>query len=159
MENLRNATLVFLIKKSNNEIREICLAMKKRGFGIGKWNGVGGKEQGNETPEETAIRETKEEINVDIEEMKKVGNIKFYFPNKPEFSQHVHVYFAEKWIGEPTESEEMDPKWFNIEDIPFENMWVDDPFWVPLVIKGKQIKGEFVFGDNNELLKKEVVVL
>jgi hypothetical protein len=30
MEKLRNATLLFLIKKSENEISEICLAMKKK---------------------------------------------------------------------------------------------------------------------------------
>jgi len=63
MEKLRNATLVFLIKKSQGEIIDICLAMKKRGFGMNRWNGVGGKVNGeNETIEDAAKRETKEEI-------------------------------------------------------------------------------------------------
>jgi len=44
MEKLRNATLVFLIKKSQGKITDICLAMKKRGFGMNRWNGVGEKE-------------------------------------------------------------------------------------------------------------------
>ena len=43
---------------------EILLAMKKRGFGEGKYNGVGGKIEGTETPEAAMLRETKEEIGV-----------------------------------------------------------------------------------------------
>ena len=35
---MKQATLCLLVKDN-----EILLAMKKRGFGVGKWNGVGGK--------------------------------------------------------------------------------------------------------------------
>ncbi|MEK7504190.1 MAG: hypothetical protein AAB550_01680 [Patescibacteria group bacterium] len=35
---MKQATLCFLVKDN-----QILLAMKKRGFGVGKWNGVGGK--------------------------------------------------------------------------------------------------------------------
>ena len=38
--------------------------MKKSGFGQGRFNGVGGKPEGDENIHDTAIRETKEEINV-----------------------------------------------------------------------------------------------
>jgi hypothetical protein len=48
---MRNATLLFLIKKSGDQISEICLAMKKRGFGVGRWNGAGGKVSQGETIE------------------------------------------------------------------------------------------------------------
>ena len=47
-EKLRDATLVFLIKRSQGKILEICLAMKKRGFGMNRWNGVGGKVEKDE---------------------------------------------------------------------------------------------------------------
>lgn len=39
---MRQATLCFLIREVNGE-NELLLAMKKKGFGQGKWNGVGGK--------------------------------------------------------------------------------------------------------------------
>lgn len=159
MVELRNATLVFLIKKEGRDIKEICLAIKKRGFGVGKWNGIGGKQETNETIEETAKRETKEEIFVDIKDIIKVGELEFYFIDKPEFNQKVHVYLTEKWIGEPKESEEMKPAWFKVEAIPFNTMWVDDPLWLPLVLSGKKIKGKFSFGDNNKLIAKNVVIL
>jgi len=38
---MKDATLCLLIKE--NPAKEILLTMKKRGFGVGKWNGVGGK--------------------------------------------------------------------------------------------------------------------
>jgi 8-oxo-dGTP pyrophosphatase MutT (NUDIX family) len=37
--------------------------MKKRGFGEGRWNGVGGKVEPGESIEAALIREAKEEVN------------------------------------------------------------------------------------------------
>lgn len=59
MKKLRQATICLLIKDD-----QVLLALKKRGFGEGKWNGVGGKVKDGETIEQTAIRETQEEIGV-----------------------------------------------------------------------------------------------
>ncbi len=53
-------TTLLLLRKGN----QILLAMKKRGFGAGKFNGVGGKLEENETLEDAMLRETKEEIDV-----------------------------------------------------------------------------------------------
>ncbi len=46
-------TLVFLRDLSNGRI---LLGKKKRGFGEGKWNGLGGKVEANESIAEGAIR-------------------------------------------------------------------------------------------------------
>jgi 8-oxo-dGTP pyrophosphatase MutT (NUDIX family) len=51
-------TLMFLF----NSQGQILLAMKKRGFGVGKWNGPGGKVQEKETILQAAVREVKEEV-------------------------------------------------------------------------------------------------
>jgi 8-oxo-dGTP pyrophosphatase MutT (NUDIX family) len=160
MNNLRNATLVFLIKKSQNGITDICLAMKKRGFGMNRWNGVGGKvDDQKETIEEAAKRETKEEIDVLVKELNKIAELSFYFPHNPVWDQKVHVYFAESWNGEPTESEEMSPKWFLINELPFENMWPDDIFWLPEVIKGNLLKATFKFGENDIIQDKKINIV
>ncbi len=157
MNNLRNVTLVFLIKKSQGRITDICLAMKKRGFGINKWNGVGGKVNLNtESIEEAAQRETKEEIGVLIKELNKVAEIHFYYLNNPDWNQVGHIYFVENWTREPEESEEMSPKWFSVNELPFKDMWPDDIFWLPEVIKGNLLKAVFTFGDNNIVLDKEI---
>ena len=56
---LRQASLCLLLREG-----EILLARKKRGFGVGKWNGAGGKPEPGEPIERTAIRETEEELGV-----------------------------------------------------------------------------------------------
>lgn len=160
MNKLRDATLVFLIKKSQDKITDICLAMKKRGFGINRWNGVGGKVEGlKETIEEAAKRETKEEIDVWVENLNKVAELSFYFPHNLSWNQKVHVYFVEKWDGNPKESEEMNPEWFILEKIPYSKMWPDDIFWLPEVLKGNLIKAVFKFGENDVIQDKEVNIV
>jgi 8-oxo-dGTP diphosphatase/2-hydroxy-dATP diphosphatase len=160
MEKLRDATLIFLVKKSENKITNICLAMKKRGFGMGRWNGVGGKvESEKETIEEAAKREAKEEIGVVANNLNKIAELSFHFPHNPNWDQMVHVYFVENWNGEPMESEEMNPKWFSADQIPYSEMWPDDIFWVPEVLTGKFLKANFTFGEGDTILKKEINIV
>ena len=146
-------TTLSLLKKDNN----ILLAMKKRGFGIGKYNGVGGKIKQGETPEEAMIRETTEEINVTPIKYEKVGFIEFdeYYKGKKE-NVAFHLYFVTEWEGKPTESEEMNPKWFNIKDIPYDKMLPDDKHWLPLVLEGKRIKAYFDFDEDWNLISKKI---
>jgi 8-oxo-dGTP pyrophosphatase MutT (NUDIX family) len=153
---MKNTTLLFLVKRTNGTVSEICLAMKKRGFGIGRWNGVGGKVSENETVEDAARREAEEEISVKVGELRKVADLTFRFALKPEWDQLTHVYFCESWEGEPAESEEMKPAWYSVSQIPFESMWPDDPFWLPRVIAGETISADFTFGEGDVILQKEV---
>jgi len=148
---MRKVTVCFLVRDN-----QLCLAMKKRGFGIGKWNGVGGKVENNESLKDAAIRELKEEIGVvakqaDLEE---VGDIKFQFEKKPDWSQHMHIYLIKNWRGEPKETEEMAPKWYAVDSIPYGKMWIDDPYWLPKVLEGKKIEGHFHFSSDGDVIKK-----
>ena len=124
-----NQTTLCLLLKEN----EILLAMKKRGFGMGRWNGTGGKfdpEKGDKNILNTAIRETKEEIGVQIKNPEKVAVFHFRFAEKEEWNQDVSLFVAKDWEGEPIESEEMLPKWFAFNEIPYEKMWDDDKHWL-----------------------------
>ena len=155
---MRDATLCFLLE-GEGEGRRILLGMKKRGFGINKWNGFGGKINEGESVEEAACRELFEEAGVIVskEELAKMGEIYFYFPHEEKWDQVVHVYFIRKWNGQPRESEEMKPQWYDVGSIPYDNMWVDDEYWLPKVLDGKKIKGKFVFSEDNEsMLEHEV---
>jgi len=155
---MKDATLIFLMDE-NGERRRILLGMKKRGFGVNKWNGFGGKIHEGESIEEAACREIFEEAGVIVskEELAKMGEIYFYFPHEEKWDQVVHVFFARKWNGQPRESEEMKPQWYEVESIPYGSMWVDDEYWLPKVLEGKRIKGKFVFSEDNEsMLEHEV---
>ena len=71
----------------------------------------------------------------------------------------MHVYFCESWKGEPTESEEMRPAWFSTSQIPFDSMWPDDKFWLPLVLDGQFVTAKFSFGEGDVILEKDVKVM
>ncbi|HEY4523988.1 MAG TPA: 8-oxo-dGTP diphosphatase [Candidatus Paceibacterota bacterium] len=151
---MKNTTLCFLVKEN-----KVLLAMKKRGFGAGKWNGVGGKITEGEDIKDATIREANEEIGVTINaaDLKNHGSIKFSFENNPDWNQEVHIFITEKWEGEPAESEEMKPQWYLHSDLPFSEMWLDDPYWLPKVLAGKKVEGEFFFNNNgSEILKFDV---
>lgn len=152
---LRQATLCLLIKDN-----QILLAMKKRGFGKDKWNGVGGKPNPGENIEETAIRETQEEIGVTPKALKRVAILNFYFPKdleKQGWNQQVCVYLVEEWEGEPVETEEMRPSWFHFNEIPHKEMWADDIHWLPKVLEGKLLKANFIYEDNETLKDFEII--
>jgi 8-oxo-dGTP pyrophosphatase MutT (NUDIX family) len=153
----KNTTLVLLIKKSEGRISEICLAMKKRGLGVDKWNGVGGKLEDGETIEAAAIRETREEINVTIEKLDKVAELSFYHKENEAWNQIVNVFFVEEFEGEPEETEEMRPQWFKVSDIPYSSMWPDDAVWMPEVLEGKRVKGSFWF-EGERIVREEVKI-
>ncbi len=155
---MKDATLCLLLKEEQDG-KKILLAIKKRGFGIGKWNGVGGKidhDKGDKNIIDTAIRETKEEIGVKIKNPEKVAILNFYFPYKKEWDQNVHVFFVKNWEGEPIESEEMRPKWFNVDKIPYREMWDDDKFWLKDVLDGKKLKADFVFKKGEIIESKNI---
>lgn len=141
---------------------KILLGMKKRGFATGVWNGFGGKVKEDESIEEATKREMKEESGVDVVDLNKVGIMEFEFEDNPEILE-VHVFKSENFSGEPMESEEMNPKWFHIDEIPFDQMWPDDTFWMPMFLEGKKFKGKFLFSKPSEseykskILKKELV--
>jgi 8-oxo-dGTP diphosphatase/2-hydroxy-dATP diphosphatase len=132
----------------------ILLGMKKRGFGAGRWNGFGGKVEATETIEGAAKRELLEEAGIKAENLDKVGIIDFEFKGNPEILQ-VHIFRADSFSGEPKESEEMKPQWFNIDKIPFKEMWPDDVHWMPLFLSGKKFKGKFLFGESDIILEQE----
>ncbi len=121
---------------------KILLHYKKRGHGMGYWNGVGGKLEEGETPEDCAIRESLEEMNANIKNLNKLGTLKFYDVSEDDW--YVYVFRAEI-DGEPKESEESKPKWFPLDSIPYDDMWEDDRYWLPLVIDNLHFKGEFWF--------------
>jgi mutator protein MutT len=145
-------TLLFLLKDD-----EILLAMKKRGFGAGRWNGVGGKLDPGETVEQALVRECQEEIGVTPLTYHKVAELDFYGGSEQEaWNMYVYAYFCTEWQGEPTETEEMAPKWYKISEIPYKEMWQDDEHWLPRALDGKTLNGTFTFDKSDNLTSIKV---
>lgn len=147
MENRLQSVLVYLRQDD-----ELLLGYKKRGHGMGNYNGAGGKLLDGETAEDAARRECKEEFGIDVKSLQPVGLLHFFQePHIDEASdQDVTVFLCSEWEGEPVESEELAPQWFKLDSIPYDRMWADDPHWLPQVLAGKAVEGTFHFdGDYN----------
>ena len=128
---------------------QILLIRKKRGLGAGKINGPGGRLEKGETALEAAIRETQEEIGVTPTGLEEIGELFFQFLDG--YKLHVAVFAANGCVGELRETDEATPIWTDIESIPYHDMWEDDAYWLPLLLKRKTFRGYFVF-DGEKLL-------
>ncbi len=151
MSDLRAVNLCYVI----NNRDEILLQYKRKGFGVGKWNGPGGKVEPGETLEQATVREVKEETGLDIKNLKKMAELEFYFINKAEWNQIAHVYITRDFNGSIIDSEEGKLKWFNINEIPYNEMWDDDSYWLPNILNGEFIKMKFYFDNNSKVQKYE----
>ena len=146
---MKKSTLCFCIKDD-----QALLAMKKRGFGSGKWNGYGGKVQEDETPIIAAVRELEEESGLvsDDKDLQQVALVRFYFDGNPVFE--CYVYQTRIWQNEPVETEEMRPQWYPISDLPFAEMWAADAKWIPLILAGEKIEAEVNFNADGSIVKE-----
>jgi 8-oxo-dGTP pyrophosphatase MutT (NUDIX family) len=149
--------LVYLLRENLDGTTEVLLGMhhkqKKRNAPGGK---VGDKEEfGGESVFQGAIRELREEIKVTVKEddLVKVGNMFFSFDEGLPIS--CDIFVVTEWDGIPTESEELrDLHWYDITNLPVQEMWPTDLEWLPYVWEGKYFEGKLNFGKegNNELV-------
>lgn len=137
----------------------ILLGMKKRGFGAGRWNGFGGKVQDGETLRAAARRETLEECSITITDMEEVGVHEFEFEKERGTILEVHVFRIMGFTGTPTETEEMRPEWYPVDAIPYDEMWPDDRYWIPIFLAGKKFRTKFLFGEGDSVLEQDIRVL
>ena len=142
---MKQVTICFFIQGD-----QVLLAMKKRGFGQGKWNGYGGKIEGGESIEQAAVREVQEEsgIAIPISALRKTAEFTFSFESNPAWDEQAYVFFIDQWSGQARETEEMAPRWFSINDLPYDEMWIADREWLPMILSGKTVRGAVRFSSD-----------
>lgn len=121
----------------------VLLIRKKRGHGAGKINGPGGKLDPGETPARCAVRETLEETGVEVEDPELAAVMRFVDLEDDQWLGYIFV--ASGYRGRPRETAEALPQWFPVSGIPFDEMWEDDRLWLPRVLDGEILAGDFLF--------------
>ena len=76
------------------------------------------------------------------------GVLSFHFLDAPSEVWETHLFSGEGLLAEtapPRETDEMEPRWFSVDEVPYEQMWQDDKFWLPAVLgcERKNVLGEF----------------
>lgn len=126
-------------------------------FGGGKWNGLGGKIHPNESPEHACIREVLEESGLIVSSLKYHGLLKFWFGDGSEPDWIVHVFSTNSFEGQLKEGIEGILRWIEFDKIPYQEMWGDDRYWLPLLLEGKTFYGEFYFNkEGTKLLDQKL---
>jgi 8-oxo-dGTP diphosphatase len=134
--------LCFLVRDG-----QVLLGRKKRGFGQGRIVGPGGKVEAGESPVAAAAREVAEEtgLHVAVAELAEVAQITYRFPARPAWDQDATVFATTRWTGEPSESDEIDPRWWRVDALPLDEMWDDARYWLPKVLAGDRVRVAAVF--------------
>ena len=104
---------------------------KKNDINHNKWIGVGGRREKNESIDECAIRETKEETGLDVHSLSCAGEVLFVDKNNQIM---MYVYEITDFSGQLIECDEGDLKWIPIKDIYNYPMWEGDKAFLPKVI-------------------------
>ncbi len=122
---------------------------KKLGLGAGKINAPGGRIEPGETPLAAAIREVQEELCVTPLNVKPCGELSFQFTDG--LSIHCRVFRATGQRGDPRETDEAVPLWTPVDAIPYDRMWADDRYWIPLMLDRIPFRGYFLFAGDHML--------
>ena len=149
------ATLCEIIHNS-----KLLLQLKSAGkFGEGKWNGPGGKLKQDETPVDGVKREVREETGLTILDPELLGLIDFYFGEKHQPDWTTYIFRVTEYSGELRDSDEGILRWFKLGEIPYNQMWADDQYWLPPLLEGRKVKGTFWYNEEStELLRHELQI-
>ncbi|KAJ2617319.1 Nudix (Nucleoside diphosphate linked moiety X)-type motif 1 [Coemansia sp. RSA 1804] len=122
-------TLIIPFSHTNDQV---LLGLKKRGTGTGLWNGFGGKLEKGESIDECAVRELREESGVAAVDMTYVGVL--YMNCTDGVGDTMIFVYKCKCGGTIVESDEMRPKWFGVDGIPYSEMYEEAVLWWPVLL-------------------------
>ncbi len=119
----------------------------------GKWNGLGGKLEAGESPEQCVIREVREEAGLLIESPRYHGLL--VFANFKGEDWYVWVFSAEQFSGSPIDSPEGELAWVADADFDRLHLWPSDRVFLPWLSQGRIFSARFQYAEE-EMLGHEV---
>jgi 8-oxo-dGTP diphosphatase len=135
------ATLCYL--KHDGQTLMLHRTKRKDDIHAGKWNGLGGKFEPGESPEECVIREVREESGLAIVDPKLCGLL--MFPGFKGQDWYIFVFTAQKFSGEMRENEEGYLKWIPDAEMESLALWPSDLIFLPWIREGKFFSAKFIY--------------
>lgn len=149
---MKLATLCYL--RRNGRTLMLHRVKKANDVHEGKWNGLGGKFEPGESPEECVIREVREESGLKIRRPRLKGVLTF-----PDFAKgddwYVFVFTAADFTGRLLDSPEGNLAWIPDSDLLKLNLWGGDRVFLPLLRRRGHFSGKFHYR-NGRLAKYSV---
>ena len=143
---MKLATLCYVIDRKNKTTLMIYRIKKRNDVHEGKWNGLGGKFEENESPEECVIREIKEESGLNIKSPKLHGLITFpLFDGKEDW--YVFIFTAHEFTGKLIDSNEGNLEWIPNKKIIELNLWDGDVIFLNWLKKNKFFSAKFIYNN------------
>lgn len=123
---------------------------KKEDINKGKYIGIGGHIEKDETKEEALMREVKEETGLTLLSYQYRGKILF---QSDEFVEIMHLFTSSEFIGELIDCDEGELHWINIKDILNYPHWEGDEHFLKKLINNEPYF-EMSLIYQNDLLKE-----
>jgi 8-oxo-dGTP diphosphatase len=141
---MKLATLCYVMDKKNNKTLMIHRVKKKDDYHEGKWNGLGGKFDKGESPEECAVREVYEESGLKIKNPRMHGFITF--PNfDGKYDWYVFLFTADDYEGEIIDSSEGNLDWIPNNKLTSLNLWDGDKIFMKWLFQDKFFSAKFIY--------------
>lgn len=150
---MKLATLCYV--RRDNHTLMIHRVKKENDMHAGKWNGLGGKLEPGETPEECALREIWEEAGLRVKSLALKGIITFPgFANDEDW--YTFLFLIDKFEGKLIDSPEGTLKWIPDDEVLKLNLWPGDLIFIPWLDRPEFFSGKFVYQDG-QLIEHDVV--
>lgn len=153
---------VLIYARSEDQILMIHRNGNPGDYHSGKWNGLGGKCELDESPREAARRELKEEAGLELlpESFRPLGVIQFpnFKAHKSEdwivflFSVELESVLKTRVISRNSEGE---LHWVGASEVPSLNLWPGDRHFISWVISQKPFSGT-IWYQGQEVLRAEI---
>ena len=150
---MKLATLCYL--RQDGKTLMVHRIKKPNDIHEGKWNGLGGKLEPGETPEECARREIFEESGLRVKNLVLKGLLTFPLFARDE-DWYAFVFVATDFEGSLIESPEGTLQWIADDKLPELNLWEGDRIFLPWLERPGFFSGKFVY-QNGDLVEHTAV--
>lgn len=151
---MKLATLCYVADKKSDSTLMLHRVKKENDYHEGKWNGLGGKFEQGESPEECAIREIEEESGLKVKSVTMKGFITFpLFDGKEDW--YVFLFTANEFEGNLIDSPEGNLAWIKNDVLTDLNLWDGDKIFIPWLFEDKFFSARFNY-ENGKYVSHEV---